>query len=114
MLNEQDLTILPAGSPSIGKVARRGYIPVEYYKDPVKTAATFVIAADGHRYALPGDYGKVEQDGRITMLGRGSVSINSGGEKVFPEEVEAAIKAHEEISRIVLFVVCPMRDGAVG
>ena len=107
VLDEKDLTILPAGSPSIGKVARRGYIPVEYYKDPVKTAATFVIAADGHRYALPGDYGKVEQDGRITMLGRGSVSINSGGEKIFPEEVEAAIKAHEEIFDCV---VCGVPD----
>lgn len=107
VLDEKDLTILPAGSPSIGKVARRGYIPVEYYKDQAKTAATFVIAADGHRYALPGDYGKVEQDGRITMLGRGSVSINSGGEKIFPEEVEAAIKAHEEIFDCV---VCGVPD----
>ena len=107
VLDEQDLTILSAGSPCIGKVARRGYIPVEYYKDPVKTAATFVIAADGHRYALPGDYGKVEQDGRITMLGRGSVSINSGGEKIFSEEVEAAVKAHAEIFDCV---VCGVPD----
>ena len=107
VLDEKDLTIIPAGSPSIGKVARRGYIPVEYYKDPAKTAATFVIAADGYRYAMPGDYGKVEQDGRITLLGRGSVSINSGGEKIFPEEVEAAIKAHDEIFDCV---VCGVPD----
>lgn len=107
VLDEEDLTVLPAGSKKIGKVARRGYIPVEYYKDPIKTAATFVIAADGQRYALPGDYGKVEQDGRITMLGRGSVSINSGGEKIFPEEVEAALKAHAEIFDCV---VCGVPD----
>ena len=111
VLDENDLTILPAGSPIIGKVARRGYIPIEYYKDPIKTAATFLTAADGHRYALPGDYGKVEQDGRITMLGRGSVSINSGGEKIFPEEVEAVIKAHPEIFDCI---VCGVPDDKWG
>jgi acyl-CoA synthetase (AMP-forming)/AMP-acid ligase II len=62
----------------------------------VKTAETFVTHG-GVRYAIPGDYAQVEPDGRITLLGRGSVSINSGGEKIFPEEVEAAVKSHPDV-----------------
>src|SRR5262249_11752970 len=86
-LDEGGKAIEP-GSGTIGKLARAGDIPLEYYKDPAKTAETFVVH-DGVRYAMPGDYAMVEADGRITLLGRGSVSINSGGEKIFPEEVEA-------------------------
>jgi acyl-CoA synthetase (AMP-forming)/AMP-acid ligase II len=85
-----------AGSEVVGKIARAGDIPLEYYKDPKKTAETFVVY-DGVRYAMPGDYAMVEPDGRITLLGRGSVSINSGGEKIFPEEVEAAVKSHPAV-----------------
>jgi acyl-CoA synthetase (AMP-forming)/AMP-acid ligase II len=87
---------LEAGCGKIGKIARGGDIPLEYYKDPQKTAETFVVY-DGVRYAIPGDYAMVEEDGRITLLGRGSVSINSGGEKIFPEEVEAAVKSHPAV-----------------
>jgi 3-oxocholest-4-en-26-oate---CoA ligase len=87
---------LPPGSGKIGRLARIGDIPIGYYKDPVKTAETFVTV-DGVRYAMPGDYGMVEADGRITLLGRGSVSINSGGEKIFPEEVETAVKSHPAV-----------------
>ena len=91
------LQVVEAGSGVVGRVARRGNIPLGYYKDPVKTAETFVTAPDGTRYAVPGDYATVEADGTITLLGRGSVSINSGGEKIFPEEVEAAVKSHPAV-----------------
>ena len=94
---DEDLKPLPPGTGKIGKVARSGDIPIGYYKDPVKTAETFVIGADGVRYSMPGDYATVEEDGNITLLGRGSVSINSGGEKIYPEEVEAAIKSHPAV-----------------
>ena len=91
---DEDLNVVEAGSGVIGKVARKGNIPLEYYKDPVKSAETFVTAPDGTRYSIPGDFATVEADGTITLLGRGSVSINSGGEKIYPEEVEGAVKAH--------------------
>ena len=86
-----------AGSGVVGKLARKGNIPLEYYKDPEKSAETFVTAPDGTRYSIPGDYATVEADGTITLLGRGSVSINSGGEKIYPEEVEAAVKSHPQV-----------------
>jgi 3-oxocholest-4-en-26-oate---CoA ligase len=84
------------GSGVRGLIAKRGNIPVGYYKDPKKTAETFKTI-NGVRYAIPGDYAQVEADGTVTMLGRGSVSINSGGEKIYPEEVEAALKAHSDV-----------------
>jgi acyl-CoA synthetase (AMP-forming)/AMP-acid ligase II len=94
---DDDLRPVEPGSDVVGKVARKGNIPVEYYKDPEKSALTFVTAPDGTRYSIPGDFASVEPDGRIVLLGRGSVSINSGGEKVYPEEVEAAIKSHPDV-----------------
>jgi len=81
------------GSGVRGFIAKKGNIPVGYYKDEKKTAETFKTI-NGVRYAIPGDYATVEEDGTVTMLGRGSVSINSGGEKIYPEEVEAALKGH--------------------
>ncbi len=84
------------GSGDRGRVGRAGYIPVGYYKDPKKTAETF-ITHQGVRYAVPGDYATVESDGTLTLLGRGSVCINTGGEKVFPEEVEEVLKRHPAI-----------------
>src|SRR6201997_8548 len=84
------------GSGVRGVIAKRGNIPVGYYKDEKKTAETFKTF-NGVRYAIPGDYALVEDDGTVTMLGRGSVSINSGGEKNYPEEVEAALKAHPDV-----------------
>ena len=79
-----------------GKLARTGYIPLGYYKDPEKTAATFPTFA-GKRWVVPGDFARIEDDGIITLLGRGSVSINSGGEKIYPEEVEAVLKKHPSV-----------------
>lgn len=84
------------GSGVRGIIAKRGHIPVGYYKDEKKTAETF-RTINGVRYAIPGDYAQVEADGSVTMLGRGSVSINSGGEKVYPEEVEGALKGHPDV-----------------
>ncbi len=94
---DDDLRPVEPGSGVVGLLARRGHIPLGYYKDDEKTAATFVIAADGARWVVPGDFAMVEADGTITLLGRGSVCINSGGEKVYPEEVEAALKSHPDV-----------------
>ena len=80
----------------VGKLARTGNIPLRYHKDPEKTAATFPTV-DGVRWVIPGDFAVIEDDGEITLLGRGSVCINSGGEKIFPEEVEAALKHHRDV-----------------
>src|SRR5688500_10689268 len=85
-----------AGSGEIGLVAVRGRTPVGYYKDEEKTARTFKVV-DGERYSIPGDYATVEADGTLRLLGRGSVCINTGGEKVFPEEVEEALKTHPSV-----------------
>ncbi len=94
---DDDLAILTPGCGIVGKVARGGNIPLGYYKDEEKTRATFVTAGDGKRYVVAGDFALWEADGTITLLGRGSMCINSGGEKIFPEEVEAALKAHPDV-----------------
>ena len=99
---------LPAGV--VGRLARRGHIPLGYYKDPEKTAATFPVV-DGVRWSVPGDHAVVEDDGTITLLGRGSVSINTGGEKVYPEEVEAVLKAHAAVFDAVVVGVPDERFG---
>ncbi|ORV11317.1 acyl-CoA synthetase [Mycobacterium celatum] len=95
VLDEDGNEVKP-GSGVRGVIAKRGHVPVGYYKDPEKSAATFKVI-NGVRYAIPGDYAQVEADGTVTMLGRGSVSINSGGEKIYPEEVEAALKGHPDV-----------------
>ena len=81
------------GSEKIGMLGTSGLVPLGYYKDEAKSAATF-REINGVRYSFPGDFAKVEADGSITLLGRGSNCINTGGEKVFPEEVEEAVKLH--------------------
>ncbi|HEY8042411.1 MAG TPA: acyl-CoA synthetase [Polyangiaceae bacterium] len=96
-----DLRPIQPGSGVVGKLARRGRLPVGYYKDPEKTAATFVTI-DGERWVMPGDLATIEEDGLITVFGRGAVCINTGGEKVFPEEVEAALKAHAGVMDAVV------------
>jgi 3-oxocholest-4-en-26-oate---CoA ligase len=95
VLDEDGNEVKP-GSGVRGVIAKKGNIPVGYYKDEKKTAETFKTY-NGVRYAIPGDYAEVEADGTVTMLGRGSVSINSGGEKIYPEEVEAALKGHPDV-----------------
>jgi fatty-acyl-CoA synthase len=91
-----DDRIVEPGSGEIGKLATSAFVPLGYYKDEEKSAATF-REVEGVRYSFPGDYATVEADGSITLLGRGSVCINTGGEKVFPEEVEEAVKKHEAV-----------------
>ncbi|MBW3537115.1 MAG: AMP-binding protein [Actinobacteria bacterium] len=92
-----DGTSVEPGSDEIGMVAVRGRTPIGYYKDPEKSAKIFV-EIDGKRYVVPGDYGRYEDDGTVTLLGRGSTCINTGGEKVFPEEVEVALKSHPSVT----------------
>jgi acyl-CoA synthetase (AMP-forming)/AMP-acid ligase II len=101
---------LGPGTGVVGKLARTGNVPLGYYKDPKKTAETFV-EVDGRRYAIPGDFATLEADGTITLLGRGSVCINTGGEKVYPEEVEAALKAHPEVFDVIVVGVRDPRWG---
>jgi fatty-acyl-CoA synthase len=81
------------GSGERGQVAVSGFLPVGYYKDPEKTARTF-REFEGRRWSVPGDFATVEADGTLKLLGRGSQVINTGGEKVFPEEVEEAVKRY--------------------
>ncbi len=94
---DDDLKPVTPGSGEVGKLARTGHIPLGYYKDPAKTAATFPTDANGVRWVVPGDWATVEADGSIIILGRGSQSINSGGEKIYPEEVESALRAHPDV-----------------
>jgi len=109
----------------IGRLGRGGSVPVGYYKDPEKSAATF-LEIDGERYSVPGDFARIEEDGKVTLLGRGSNCINTGGEKVYPEEVEMAIKGHpgvydvlvvgvpdEKYGQSVTAVIQPREDAAV-
>ena len=92
----EDHTEVTPGSGEAGLLATAGAIPLGYYKDPEKTAATFPVI-DGVRYSMPGDWVRVAADGSMELLGRGSHCINTGGEKVFPEEVEEALKCLPQI-----------------
>jgi len=109
VLDEDGNEVVP-GSGTRGIIAKCGHIPVGYFKDEKKTAETF-RTYHGVRYAIPGDYAEVEADGTVTMLGRGSVSINSGGEKVYPEEVEAALKGHPDVFDALVVGVPDSRFG---
>ena len=111
VIDDDGKTIAP-GSGKVGRVAVRGIVPLGYYKDPEKTAATFPVV-DGVRCAVPGDYATVEADGTITLLGRGSGSINTGGEKVFPEEVEEIIKTCPAVQDALVVGVPDPRLGQV-
>ncbi len=96
VLDPETFEVVAAGSGGQGRVARRGHIPVGYYNDPEKTAATFVEHG-GERWVLTGDVATVLEDGTIQLLGRGSMCINTGGEKVFPEEVEGVLLGHPAV-----------------
>ncbi|MGH9017706.1 MAG: acyl-CoA synthetase [Acidimicrobiales bacterium] len=93
---DETLKLVEPGSGTIGKIARSGDIPIGYYNDPKKTAEVF-ITVEGKRFVMPGDFATVEADGSVTLLGRGSICINSGGEKIFPEEVEAVVRNHPDV-----------------
>ena len=109
VLTEDGRSVAP-GSDEIGLLALGGPIPLGYYKDPVKTDETFRTFG-GERYSVPGDWAKVASDGTIELLGRGSVSINTGGEKVFPEEVEEAMKLHPAVVDAIVVGVADDRFG---
>ncbi len=96
VLTEDGREVTP-GSGERGRVALRGRTPIGYYKDPEKSAATFVVIA-GVRWSIPGDWAEVDADGTIRLLGRGSQCINTGGEKVYPEEVEEVLKLHPDVA----------------
>jgi acyl-CoA synthetase (AMP-forming)/AMP-acid ligase II len=101
VLDEETLQPVAPGSGVVGRVARTGRIPVGYYKDEAKTKATF-FERDGRRWALTGDSATVDEDGSITLLGRGSLCINTGGEKVYPEEVEGVLRAHPDVYDVLV------------
>ena len=107
---DDDMRIVEPGSGVTGRMARGGNVPLRYHKDPDKSAATFV-SVDGRRYAVSGDLAVVEPDGTMKLLGRGSVCVNSGGEKIFPEEVEAALKGHPDVFDAVVVGVPDERWG---
>jgi len=94
---DDNLEPVAPGSAEVGRLAMRGFIPLGYYNDPEKTARTFLTDKSGVRWVLPGDFARVEADGSFTLAGRGSQCINSGGEKVFVEEVERAVLAHPDV-----------------
>jgi acyl-CoA synthetase (AMP-forming)/AMP-acid ligase II len=100
VFDEYDKPVVP-GSGTVGRVAQKGHIPLGYYNDPEKTARTF-REIDGVRWVFPGDMAMIEEDGTMHFLGRGSICINSGGEKIYPEEVENAIKTHPDLQDAVV------------
>ena len=101
------------GSDEIGMVAAGGFVPLGYFKDPDKSARTFRMI-DGVRYSFPGDLAQVAADGTLILLGRGSQVINSGGEKIFPEEVEEAVKRVPGVRDCLVVGVDDERFGAGG
>jgi acyl-CoA synthetase (AMP-forming)/AMP-acid ligase II len=100
------------GSGEQGVVAVGGFIPLGYYKDEAKSAQTFRMY-EGRRWSVPGDFAEVNDDGTLRLLGRGSVCINTGGEKVFPEEVEEALKTHPGVRDAVCVGIPDQRFGEV-
>ncbi|HUJ64928.1 MAG TPA: acyl-CoA synthetase, partial [Acidimicrobiales bacterium] len=109
VLGDDGVDVVP-GSGQAGRVALRGRGPIGYYKDPQKSASTFVVL-DGERWTIPGDFAVVRSDGSVQLLGRGSGCINTGGEKVFPEEVEEALKLHPAVADAVVVGVPDARFG---
>jgi acyl-CoA synthetase (AMP-forming)/AMP-acid ligase II len=101
VLDEETHRPVAPGSGIVGRVARSGRIPLAYYKDPAKSAATFV-EWEGRRWSLTGDMGTVADDGTITLLGRGNLCINTGGEKVYPEEVEGVLRQSRAVYDVVV------------
>ena len=114
-LGDNAFVVDDAGQPltevgAVGRIAVKGHLPMGYYKDPEKTAATFPVI-DGVRCSIPGDYAEITEGGGVTLLGRGSTSINTGGEKVYPEEVEQALKTHPRVFDAVVVGVPDPRFG---
>jgi acyl-CoA synthetase (AMP-forming)/AMP-acid ligase II len=109
VVTEEGGDVVP-GSGVLGRLALRGRTPIGYYKDPVKSASTFQLI-DGQRYSIPGDWAEVLADGTVKLLGRGSQCINTGGEKVYPEEVEECLKRHPSVQDAAVVGVPDERFG---
>jgi acyl-CoA synthetase (AMP-forming)/AMP-acid ligase II len=110
MVVDDDLRPVPNGSGTVGRLATRGRVPVGYYKDDARSRRTFVTI-DGERWSLPGDMATIDADGTVHLLGRGSLCINTGGEKVYPEEVESVLKTHGTVVDAVVVGVPDARFG---
>jgi len=110
VVDEETLRPLAPGSGVVGRLATRGRVPIGYHKDPERSARTFV-EIDGDRWSLPGDMATIDADGTIHLLGRGALCINTGGEKVYPEEVEAVLKHHAAVGDAVVAGVPDERFG---
>jgi acyl-CoA synthetase (AMP-forming)/AMP-acid ligase II len=100
----------PVAPGMVGRLARGGHVPLGYYNDEAKTKALFT-EVNGKRYVVPGDFARVEEDGTVTLLGRGNMSVNTGGEKVYPEEVEGALKSHPDVFDALVIGVPDERFG---
>ena len=110
VLDDEDRPVTP-GDGTVGRIATGGRLPLEYHGDPEKTAATF-IAVDGERWLLTGDLATVAIDGTVELLGRGSTSINTGGEKVHPEEVEGILHGHPSVADVLVVGIPDERWGS--
>jgi acyl-CoA synthetase (AMP-forming)/AMP-acid ligase II len=110
VLDDDDRPVEP-GSGTVGRIATGGRLPLGYHKDPEKTAAT-IIEVDGQRWLLTGDLATVAADGTIDLLGRGSTSINTGGEKVHPEEVEGVLHGHPDVVDVLVVGIPDERWGS--
>jgi acyl-CoA synthetase (AMP-forming)/AMP-acid ligase II len=96
ILLDDDGALVEPEAGAIGLIGRRGHVPLGYYNDPEKSRTIFADVG-GVRYVVPGDYARYEEDGSVTLLGRGSQCVNTGGEKVYPEEVEGVLKSHPDV-----------------
>jgi 3-oxocholest-4-en-26-oate---CoA ligase len=110
VIDENTRRPVAPGSGAVGRLATRGRVPIGYHKDPERSARTFVTI-DGERWSLPGDMATVDADGTIHLLGRGAMCINTGGEKVYPEEVEAVLKTHPSVGDAVVLGAADDRFG---
>ena len=107
---DEDNNLVTPGSKTIGKIGTSGLVPEGYYKDPIKSAETF-REFEGVRYSFPGDFAQYNSDGTIKLLGRGSNCINTAGEKVYPEEVEEAVKKHPNVVDCLVIGVTDKKFG---
>ena len=112
VLDDQTWEPLPRGSQQSGVLAVSGPMPLGYHNDDAKTATTFRMV-DGVRFSAPGDYATIDADGTVHLLGRGSMCINTGGEKVYPEEVEVAARSHPAISDCIVVATPDPRLGSI-
>ena len=110
VLDERDQPVVP-GDGTVGRIVTGGRLPLEYHKDPEKTAAT-IITVGGERWLITGDLATVAEDGLVELLGRGSTSINTGGEKVHPEEVEGVLHGHPSVADVLVVGVPDERWGS--